>query len=156
MVRRLNHRLTMPCGKLYFEVERSGEMSDLVVKLKGFFQKRSEVLLAFLFGSEAAGRAREDSDVDIAILVAADFDASMLLDLRSELCSMLGRDVDISVLNDASPILKMQVLQKGLLLKDCTPPLFPGFYAGSLKEYEDLKYFRRNAEKKLLQRAVNG
>jgi uncharacterized protein len=142
--------------KRYVEIERNKGMDDIVSKLNEFFKGRDGIILAFLFGSAAAGRANEESDVDIAVLTGGDFSSSSFIELRSSLSGILSKEVDVAILNDASPILKMQVLQKGVLLKGGKTPAFPVFYAKSLKEYEDLKFFRREAEKNILTGGAHG
>jgi len=42
-------------------------------KIRKVLSKRPEVLAAYLYGSHAKGYAREDSDVDIAIMMSPDF-----------------------------------------------------------------------------------
>lgn len=109
---------------------------------------------AVLFGSAAAGRLRADSDIDVALLFAhaaipAPFD---LLDLRGTLEIAVGRDVDLVVLNDASPIIAYQALRatKPFLLRDSTAYHF--YAAGLVSRYEDLKRTRRPLEEALLTR----
>ena len=131
-------------------------MTDITGKLKDFFRDRDDVLLAFLFGSAAAGRETDESDIDIAVLAGEGFDAGSFLELKSALSDMLSGDIDLVILNDASPILKMQVIQKGILLKAADETAYPCFFAKGLKEYEDLKYFRAEAEKRLLSGQAHG
>ncbi len=40
-----------------------------IEKLKNYFKKRKDVLMAFLFGSQMKNLARKSSDFDIAILL---------------------------------------------------------------------------------------
>lgn len=39
----------------------------LIKKLRSYFKKRKDIAFAFLFGSQAKGRAKKMSDVDIAV-----------------------------------------------------------------------------------------
>ncbi len=72
---------------------------------------------AFLFGSQASGRARADSDVDVAILIdgAASGDARTRLRRTSEApAAYVAADrLDVVILNDAPPALAFQVLKGG-------------------------------------------
>jgi len=43
--------------------------SDFEPVLAGYFEKKTEVIAAYLFGSYAEGVARSDSDVDIAVII---------------------------------------------------------------------------------------
>jgi predicted nucleotidyltransferase len=66
------------------------------------FAADARVRFAYVFGSVAAGTARPDSDIDLAVSVAS---RGTLLDdarLRDALVAALGRDdVDLVVLEDA-------------------------------------------------------
>jgi len=79
-----------------------------------------EIKAAFLFGSQASGRARADSDVDVAILIdagAARIDArTQLRRVLEALAAHVAADrLDIVILNDAPPALAFQVLKGGKL-----------------------------------------
>lgn len=84
-------------------------------------ERLPDVQAAFLFGSRATGRARPDSDVDVAVLLdvaAAPKDARTRL---SRIIEALGREiaadrVDLVILNDAPPALAFQVLKHGLVV----------------------------------------
>lgn len=43
------------------------ESKEKIEKLKEYFAKRDDVVMAFLFGSQAEGSARQDSDWDVAV-----------------------------------------------------------------------------------------
>jgi uncharacterized protein len=148
--------LTIPHEKGYFELGRKQGMGDIVMKLKEFFKDQDDIILAFLFGSAAVGRENEESDIDIAILAREQSDVKTFLELKSKLSEITSREVDLALLNDASPILKMQIIQKGVLLKAKDNSSFPRFFVMGLKEYEDLKFFRMEAEKNILAGSTHG
>ena len=60
-----------------------------------------------------------------------------------------GRDVDILILNSASPIIKMQVLRYGVVIKKDNRT-YSDFFVSTLREYFDLKYLRKEIEVNLL------
>ena len=122
----------------------------LVKSLKTFFKERHEILLAFLFGSSARNRMRSSSDVDIGIIfkTARHFDA--INDLTGELSSILKREVDLVVLNHASPVLKMQILKNGILIYSSNKKYFHQFFADTVNQYDDLKRIRKNCEENIL------
>jgi predicted nucleotidyltransferase len=79
-----------------------------------------EIQAAFLFGSQASGRARADSDIDVAILIdrdSAGVDArGQLRRVIAALAAHLAADrLDVVILNDAPPALAFQVLKGGKL-----------------------------------------
>ena len=105
-----------------------------------------------LYGSQARGRAGPLSDVDLALLSgsATEPDAMELARARTDLEALLGRDVDLVVLDTASPVLAMQVLRQGRLLYERDPAALAAFAVRALGEYFDLKQTRRPIEERLL------
>ncbi len=95
--------------------------NDMVLKLREYLERREEVLMAFLFGSWARGVGGVDSDVDIAIYFQPpsgflqwddptaryESEDEIWLDLEE----MLGREVDLLVLNRAVPTVAESALR---------------------------------------------
>ena len=82
---------------------------------------RREIQAAYIFGSVAADRARPDSDVDIAVLVDRRVRPARMLTYRLGLMADLGSalrrsDVEVVILNEASPLLAHRVLSQGQLV----------------------------------------
>lgn len=96
--------------------------SSVVERLRRHFAERpGEVEAAYVFGSEARGTAGADSDVDVAVLLGRRPAATLLAqpyDLRDELSALLGRPVDLVVLEVAPPDLVHRVLRDGVLVLD--------------------------------------
>ncbi len=82
--------------------------------LIALLQRRLPGLLGvWLFGSVARGTARPDSDLDIAVLGAAPFDAVQLFDLGLELGVLVQRDVDLVDLRRLPIVVQKEVLLGG-------------------------------------------
>jgi predicted nucleotidyltransferase len=94
-----------------------GMQESRVQKLQMFFAGEENVRLAFLIGSFAAGTARPDSDVDVAVLFGRVPDYMDVLGLRDRLSDLMKREADLVVLNDAGPVIRMQVLKTGIRLR---------------------------------------
>ena len=93
----------------------------MIQRVRDVLERRDEVLDGYLFGSQARGDAGVLSDVDVAVYV----DATALeqpgfgiqAELGTELQKALGRaDVDVVILNRASPLLYHRVLRDGIRL----------------------------------------
>lgn len=110
---------------------------------------RKYFLLVFLFGSFAKECSTDESDVDVAIMFKKAPDFYEVSNLKDQLSSHLGREVDILVLNTASPIMRQQVLKYGQLIKK-DDKIYNDFFVRTLNEYSDLKYLRREAEDSVL------
>ncbi len=88
-----------------------GEASTALVEtLRRALENRRDVRLAMLFGSRARGRARPDSDVDLAV-EAPGVD---LWTLAADLSQAVGLEVDVVDLREAGYPLLKSVLRDGL------------------------------------------
>jgi predicted nucleotidyltransferase len=80
---------------------------------------RSEVLEAYLFGSQALGPAQPHSDIDVAVYVdpralAAPYEYGYAAELTAHLMQRLGTNaIDLVVLNQAPPLVYHRVLRDG-------------------------------------------
>jgi len=106
-----------------------------------------DVVATYLFGSTARGTRRDDSDVDVGILVEGQPPrtlAGLKLGLEGEIERALGLPVQLVVLNTAPPDLVHRVLRDGKLLLDRDPSARIRFEVGSRRDYFDvLPYLRR-------------
>jgi predicted nucleotidyltransferase len=69
--------------------------------------------LAVLFGSVAAGRARADSDLDVAVSAGRPLTAPEMLQITQALAETTGRPVDLIDLTSVSAPLLSQIVQHG-------------------------------------------
>ncbi len=123
---------------------------EIVPRLKEYFIDKEEVLLAFIFGSAVSGRMTNESDVDIAVLFKKMPEVSNVLEITDSVSEAIGREVDIVVLNDSSPVIRMQVLRNGKLIKSHDSGVYNDFIVRTVKEYDDLKHVRKEAEETIL------
>jgi predicted nucleotidyltransferase len=125
------------------------DIQESISKIIEFFSKNDEILLAFLFGSFIENRITDESDVDLAILFRKP-NASYIIEIKNSISEITGKDTDIVILNSASPIIKMQALKRGILLKKVNDSVYNEFFLRTLKEYDDLKTVRKPQEKNIL------
>ena len=72
---------------------------------------------AYLFGSSVKGKMTISSDIDLAILFSKNKKLDIdRLDIMSRLSSAAGKDVDLVILNDATPLLYHEILSTGKLI----------------------------------------
>ena len=110
----------------------------------------------WLFGSEAQGTARPDSDVDLAALFKRGPTPLEVFEAQAELAEAFQKDVDLVDLDKVSPILGRQVLRNGKLVIDRNPKRRYAFFSRTISMYEDVKIMRRESERKLLERFSRG
>src|SRR5574341_551129 len=103
------------------------------------------IRLAYLFGSQAAGRPAPQSDADVAILLPEPHDLERLCRVVSELESVggktLGCPAHVIPLNGASPLLRFEAIRHGRVLFAADEAERIQFEVRTLKEYEE--YSRR-------------
>lgn len=99
------------------------------------------IQFAYLFGSAARG-VRAPRDADIAVFLKKDMSPlkslSFRLRLTDELKKRLGMDVDLVILNGASPFLKHQVLKYGQLIFKRSAMVDSEFRYDTMTEYFDM------------------
>src|SRR3989442_10314521 len=105
--------------------------------------RRREVLAAYVFGSVARRRTRRDSDVDVAVLLARPLRSSRSLPYRLKLMTDLGSalhrsDVEVVILNDASPWLAHRILSTGRLVFERSASARVRFQVSTASRYGDL------------------
>ncbi len=116
---------------------------NFVAVANAYLAQQPLVDLAYLFGSQATGQARPDSDVDIAVLLSGTdrwTHVEERLRLSDELATRLHKAVDVVVLNHASPLLKQHVLmqKKVVFVRDAAQQVEFEVHTGKI--YADLKY----------------
>lgn len=74
--------------------------------------RRRGVIRAGVFGSIARGEAVEGSDIDFLVELEKGRSLVDLAGLRLELCSLLGRDVDVATPNSLHPKLRDRILDE--------------------------------------------
>lgn len=80
---------------------------------------RAGVVLCYLHGSVAKGTAREDSDVDVAVLfehLPKDTIKATAVVVAALEGFVPERELDIAILNEADPLLVQTVASRGMLL----------------------------------------
>jgi len=120
-------------------------------EIESFLDVRFGLAALWLFGSEACGGARPDSDVDLAALFRSRVSPEALLDGRLELAAHIRRPVDLVDLGRASPVVAMQVVRHGRLVREWDRSARIRFLTLLPSRYEDLRIARAAAERRLLE-----
>lgn len=117
--------------------------------------ERLGVILCYMHGSVAAGVAREDSDVDIAVLFEKK-PADSIQATTAIMETMRGlspeREIDIAILNEASPLLNQIVASEGKLLYARSPEDMLRFELRAMHEYEYSRHVVRLGQELALRR----
>ena len=79
--------------------------------------KKHDLKLAVLYGSLAKGKAKSDSDIDIAVLGKSVLNLSDIIDIADELTAALKiNEIDVKSLHFADPLFRHQVMERSVLL----------------------------------------
>lgn len=138
-----------------------GNSALVKVRLGSFFEGRPEVVFAYLFGSLARGSAGRLSDVDIAIFIdplctSQPGAFGYRSDLSAELQSLLEREVDLIILNDAATTLKYRVLRDGSLVYCRSEKERQLFHEQTVARYLDFQPFLKVQSYYLHKRLAEG
>jgi len=119
--------------------------------------ERAGIDLVVLFGSVAQGRLRRESDVDIAVRFIEgkpEFEAEARV--ADELHEALrpARQLDLVVLNGASPLLLAEVAGDGFVLYAASPETWSRFWIFARRRFEDTEKYRRRHWEALTRRVL--
>jgi uncharacterized protein len=121
---------------------------------------QQDIAAAYLFGSLAQGTATPHSDVDIAILLALSDDQEQLAMRRLELIAGLSpyanRQMDVVVLNQASLLLRHEVLLHGRRLYEGNRLKRVEFEVRTHKLFNDVRPMMDYFNQDLLQKIKEG
>lgn len=78
--------------------------------------KKFQLKLIMIFGSFANGKNRSGSDLDIAVLGFKEISFKKQIILTNELAKIFNKNIDLSVLNKANPLLIFQASKNSILL----------------------------------------
>ncbi len=127
-------------------------MKKRFLQTQRYFNSRSDIAFAYLFGSIASEKSTGLSDIDIAVyLLKGDF-AKKRLEILGDLIDIFKiDDIDLVVLNSASPSLKIRIIRSKKVLSDNMPFLRHRFESSVIRTYFDFsKIESRILEKRYL------
>jgi predicted nucleotidyltransferase len=123
------------------------EARSVVERLASALEDKSDVELAVLFGSHAAGQARPDSDTDVAVLFSGSPTmedlAQRVLSLEHALATSLQTaQIHLSQLNQVDALFLHQVVTKGVPIFVRDQGKLADLQLRAIKRYLDTTRFR--------------
>jgi predicted nucleotidyltransferase len=114
----------------------------MISKLKSSLSQHPDIVFAYLFGSQASGRATRMSDIDIAVYLHGSPDGEKRLEILGILIDALKSDrIDLVILNTAPLPLQFRVLKNNQLLVDNAPFIRHAFESKTIAMYLDFSIF---------------
>jgi predicted nucleotidyltransferase len=112
----------------------------------------------YLFGSRAQGRARADSDIDLAIVLPDDcsIPATERIDLIARLEELAGQRVDLVLLNRAPLPLQFEIIHTGILLYESSSDARTDFEDIVVRDYLDLGPMLERSRQEIMEEAARG
>ena len=130
----------------------TGTIVDGLDSIRRVLEARSDIRLAYVFGSLVCGEARPKSDADIAVLFSGSPPTESLDRLVADLEVASGRGVDLVVLNDAPPLLAHEVVATGTCLVCRDEDERVRFVVRTVSRYVDTAHLRRMQQAYLRER----
>jgi predicted nucleotidyltransferase len=134
---------------------------ELRSKLRKSLAGRSDVLVAYLYGSQAEGRASTLSDIDIGVLIRDGLAKERLWQLEEAIAADLRRvlhtdKVDLVVLNLAPLRLRYEVIIRGEVLYSADDEARAAFESYSLRRYWDFAKYLAEYDRYFITRIKEG
>ena len=102
-----------------------------------------DVQAVYLYGSQASGHTRSESDMDVAVLLPRTLAPDVRWSLAARLADGLRTDVDLLDLRAASAVMRYQVITTGRLLYERNAAERQRFELAAFNAYFDLNIERR-------------
>lgn len=130
--------------------------------LEDMFERDDAVRIAYLHGSHAAGKADEESDLDIAVLASPSLGAKERFELRfrlmrdvSEALRMPFEKIDLIMLQDVPALLQFNVIRNGMLLFERDRSEKIAYSLHVEQAYDDERYYLDRESDAILSRILS-
>ena len=132
------------------------ELKKAVIKL---LSNRNEIQVVYLYGSQVSKNNSEFSDIDIGIVLNGDFNPPPLY--SAELSVLIEKyfdfkiNVDLKILNDATPRFLFEILKNCIILYCKDETFKDGFEIRALSQYQEIKPLLDKYDKLFIERSLN-
>jgi len=130
-------------------------MKRIEESLAAYFEGKSDIVAAYLFGSVAAGKDSPESDVDIAVLTKPYRDCRESFRARAffqeEISRLTGRDVDLVFLREAGELLSYEILTRGKVVSEGDQEAHRSFRASRIVQCLDFHWLEKRMQRGMLE-----
>ena len=125
--------------------------SSVVNALRSALEPHENVRLAILFGSQARGRTRPDSDFDVLLrLEPEDRESSRAVD--AAIIDAVGPNVHVVYEDEAPPLLRLEIARHGVVLKEAEEGDWVGFKRQAMVDWWDWAPWAQTIESAAIRR----
>jgi predicted nucleotidyltransferase len=132
------------------------EITDIEKIIADYCTGRAEIAACYLYGSFATGKARPDSDVDLAFLLDASVPGSRYTDLRidyySSLAFLMRKELHVLVMNEAGELVLGEILREGVPVFVRDEEALEAFIARKIPLIAEFTYYSELFRRKLVER----
>ena len=114
---------------------------DIIKKCINILMGYEGIIFAYIFGSYVQEKMRTNSDVDIAIYLSDKINTETYLKIKADLSEIFKKEIDLIILNNATPLLKYQVYKNNILLFTRSKTIESNYKVKTLFEYSDIKKY---------------
>ena len=118
-----------------------------IESIREYARSRPEIVAVYLFGSEAEGLSRPESDVDLAVMTHRPLSGQDRLDMEVHLSLRIGRNVDLVAFETADPVLKHEILKPKKLLYEADRAERIRKETAGRHEYLDTRWLHRETRR---------
>ena len=129
---------------------------EAVAAILKVLEPSTDLHLAVLHGSAAAGTLRKDSDIDLAVALDHPMNPEELLELATAVSLACGRETDIADLRSSGGLFLHRVLSRGCLVLNRNPQLYYSLALESLEFIQDIQPIVRAAQARRIKEFADG
>ncbi|MDN5332067.1 MAG: uncharacterized protein PWP45_1292 [Tepidanaerobacteraceae bacterium] len=116
-------------------------LTKAIERLPAIFEKKPEIVAAYIYGSFATGKTTDLSDIDIAVLLRDKGSLELQLELIGDIAEALKTDdFDLVILNDCPPYMQYEVVSSGKIIYEKDREARCEFQVRALQRYFDVKH----------------
>jgi hypothetical protein len=133
--------------------------NNLTTRLKQYFKDKPEVIAVYLFGSQATGKKKRSSDVDVGILLNTKNRATEIEKRNQymvDLADILRKEIHPIILNSAGEELMRQIFAKGNCILIKNQKKLSLFKMTMFARIADFGYYRNQMQSGLIRSIMEG
>lgn len=132
---------------------------QIIETIRQIAKKYKFIQAVYLFGSQAKNKADANSDIDIAVLLEDDYtekSGETKIKLYEELIKEGLDNIDLVILNQASALLKYEVVKQNSLIYKKNDFDAASYQSLIIRKYLDFEYYLKKNQQKFKERILNG